>query len=158
MKHMLVLLSVASIAGLIQGACTARPQTPSAARASCLAASVEKLRADPGRYSRKPICLTGYLGPMVAYGEASARLFSTPEAARNTPSDYLAIGVPMTLLSQERLARYSSQKIEVRGIFHYDRKCWPKPGKAEADYQCFPPRPMEVRNARITFEDGTQMP
>lgn len=96
--------------------------------------------------------MSGFLGRMVPYGEASAQLFSTREEAESGSSEhYVTLGVRMTIVTQEKLSRHSAQPVQVEGVFAFDPLCWPRPDQAEADYSCFPPRPMRVEHARLLF-------
>lgn len=116
----------------------------------CERVSVQQLWDNPWPYGEKRVCVSGYLGHMIPYGEESADLFATAEDAKLRQSvRYVTLSVPLTIDAQEELARYSDTKLDAVGTFHFDERCWPQHGEKEASYQCFPPRPMKLLNAKI---------
>jgi hypothetical protein len=118
----------------------------------CTSAAIDDLWANPSAYQRRRVCVSGFLGRMVPYGEDRPDLYSTREEAETRHSDrYVTIGVPMTISSQESLSRHSAQPLRVQGVFEYDARCWPRSGQGEAEYSCFPSRPMRIANAELTF-------
>lgn len=133
--------------------CAPRSDVRSVGRAEeCTPAAIDDLWANPRAYARRRVCVSGYLGRMVPYGEDSPKLYSTSEEAETTRSErYVTIGVPMTITSQEELSRHSVRPLRVQGVFEFDDRCWPQAGQTQADYTCFPSRPMRISNARVSF-------
>jgi hypothetical protein len=118
----------------------------------CTAASIDDLWANPGAYRGRRVCVSGFLGRMVPYGEDRPDLYATPEEAQTRHAErYVTIGVPMTIASQEALSRRAVQPVRVEGVFEFDPRCWPPPGQSQAEYTCFPARPMRIANAELTF-------
>lgn len=118
----------------------------------CEQVSIEELWNNPAPHAEKRICVSGYLGHMVPYGEESADLFSSAEQAKSRQSDhYITLSLPLTMKAQEELASYSDRKLDAVGTFHFDRRCWPQSGEKESQYQCFPPRPMKLLNAIVAL-------
>ncbi|HEX8669083.1 MAG TPA: hypothetical protein VF727_12020 [Allosphingosinicella sp.] len=142
------------------GGCAARPGTGDRRLESrCPSPSIQQLSIAPAEFAGRRVCVSGFLARMPEYGESSAELYATEEEAKEASgSTYVTIGVPITIHSQQQLARHSARPIRVDGVFGYDEECWPRKGEKEPEYQCFPPRPMNIRNARILFSDGTEMP
>jgi hypothetical protein len=111
----------------------------------CKQVTVENLWNDPWPYAGKRICVSGFLGRMVPYGEDSADLFATKEEASLRQSErYVTISLLLSLKAQEELAGYSGRLLVVVGTFKFDERCWPRKGEMESRFQCFPPRPMEL--------------
>ena len=120
--------------------------------ATCQRVTIERLWENPGPYGGKTLCLSGFLGRMVAYGEDSADLFATREEAKTRDSEhYVTISLPLTMKVQEELAKYSERKLDVAGIFQFDPKCWPKSGETESRFKCFPSRPMQLLKPEIAL-------
>ena len=150
----------AVIISVVSSSCSHAPDSHFVAQdAGCIAATVQDLGQRPGQYTGRRVCVSGYFGQIVPHGEDEPRLYATREQAETRHADYyLQLGFPFTIPVQARIARYSGQPIRVDGVFEYDPRCWPPPGHPEHAFQCFPPRPMTVRHARVRFSDGYQVP
>jgi hypothetical protein len=124
---------------------------------ACIRTTIAALGADPGRYDGRRVCVSGYFGRIVPYGETSFELFATrPEAEAARADFFLGLGIRWDVMLQERLSRHSANFARVEGIFEHDRQCWPDAGRTESDYICSPPRPMRIRNVLLRFSDGTE--
>jgi hypothetical protein len=116
------------------------------------------LGADPASYNGRHVCVSGFFGRIVPYGETDFELFATKEEAESGRGDFfLGLGVRWDVMLQARLSRHSAEFARVEGIFEHDQQCWPAPGRDESDYRCFPPRPMRIRYALLRFSDGTEI-
>lgn len=148
----MLLLSLAS------SSCSADRRRPTSGASSCALATIDQLWMDPGAYQRRRICLVGFLGRMVAYGEDSPKLYATRDEAENTESErFVTIGIPMSVQIQERLSRHSVQPLRAEGVFEFDARCWPQAGGSQSDYTCSPSRPMRIAHARITFPGSSDV-
>ena len=126
--------------------------TAATGRRRCVDVTIDSLWNHPVEFSNRRICVVGFLGRMVPFGEDSPKLFATAEEAETNSSEhYITIGVRMTIPSQEMLSRHSVQPLRVEGIFGYDPRCWPQGNQPVAEYTCFPSRPMRLARAKITF-------
>jgi hypothetical protein len=120
--------------------------------ARCKQVTVEMLWANPWPYAEKRICVSAYLGHMVLYGEDSVDLYDTKqEAERRDSQHYITVSVPLTMKSQEEIARHSDQKLDAVGIFRFDSRCWPQKGEETSRFQCFPSRPMNLIDPSIAL-------
>lgn len=157
--HKLHLVGLLALTVVSSAACVVAQPTNSAGTGSeCVATTIEDLARNPGQYDRRRICVAGFLGRMVPYGETSAELFATRQQAESIQADvYLELGVPLDLRRQEILSRYSGQPARVEGIFEFDARCWPNAGQTEPEYDCFPPRPMRVTRPELQFANGTSV-
>jgi hypothetical protein len=110
------------------------------------------------KYAGKQVCVSGFLGQMVPYGEDQAELFATREQAlsRRAPV-YLHVGFRLTLKLQPLLAKHSGERAMAVGTFDFDRRCWPQTSEGQPA-TCFPRRPMSVHQGSIIFADGTRVP
>jgi hypothetical protein len=110
---------------------TEMPQSAS----DCQEITVEQLWLAPRSFAGDRVCVTGFLGSMVAYGEESAELFATREAAEaRTSEHYITVSAPMGGPEQVELAGLSGQPLTIVGKFELSEICWP-PGVSES--QCY---------------------
>lgn len=153
-----LIASIALVLLGLGGSCTTLQAPPSAGRAaSCVRATIDELGRNPGQYGGTRVCLSGFFGRMIPYGETSAELFATKEQAETIHADYyVELEVELDLRTQERLSHYSAQPVQVEGIFEFDAECWPQGENAEPDYTCFPPRPMRLSYPLLRFSDGAR--
>ena len=122
---------------------------------ACVRATIADLWNDPSPYAGKRLCVSGFLGRMVRYGEDSADLFETKEDAGPRHSEhYVTISLPLTIAAQEELSGYALRKLIVVGTFEFDARCWPKAKESKSRYQCFPSRPMQLLKPEIAFGDN----
>jgi hypothetical protein len=124
---------------------------------TCVRVTIAELAANPARFGGRRICVSGYFGRVIPYGETSTELFATNEEAESGRAEaYLELGVRLNVTVQERLSHHSGEFVNVDGFFEYDPRCWPVSNERESAYRCFPPRPMRVRNTLLRFADGTE--
>lgn len=92
------------------------------AEPSCVHVKVDVLAIDPANYAGKLVCVSGFLGQMVPYGEEEAGLYGTRDQAlsRRAPA-YLHIGIRLTVDLQTQLARRSGEQAVAIGTFDFDR-------------------------------------
>jgi hypothetical protein len=122
------------------------------ARSNCRQVTIDELWNNPWPYRDQRVCLSGFLGRMVPYGEDSPDLFATRQAAADRLSrQYLSLGVQMSLLVQKELAAKSERKFDVVGTFEFDAQCWPGQDGVESAFHCFPPRPMTIRQVELAL-------
>lgn len=145
------------LAALSTPSCTAIQALAPASGTGCISTTIEGLAHRPREYSGRRVCVSGFLGQMVPYGEDSAKLYATREEAAATHAEYyVALSLPWSIQMQEALSRHSLEPLQVEGVFEFDADCWPRAGQAQSDYICFPPRPLRIRHARLAFADGVQ--
>lgn len=118
---------------------------------SCDQVIMEQLWNTPWAFGGRRVCVEGYLGQMVPYGEDSAELFETRAEAVSRHADrYITILVPMTADNQERLASVSLSRVRVEGVFEFNERCWPSRATGEPSrFRCAPARPMELADPAI---------
>jgi hypothetical protein len=123
---------------------------------ACVETTIRALAANPIAYEGRRVCVSGFFGRIVPYGETSFELFATTtEAETRHAGLFLDLGVRWDARLQERLSRHSAEGARVEGIFEHDPQCWPAPGRGQPDYMCSPPRPMRIRYILLRFLDGT---
>lgn len=147
----------ASFALVVSSCSSALPERMSRSNGSCLEATVEMLESAPHSYEGRQVCITGFFGSMVPYGEDTPKLYATVQEATALSSRYVRLYLPFEGNTQERLSRYSAQAARARGVFHFEAPCWPREDGSDPD-TCFPPRPMTLRHATIIFDDGVHFP
>jgi hypothetical protein len=122
------------------------------ATSGCRRVTIDELWTNPWPYEDQRVCLSGFLGRMVPYGEDSPDLFATKQAAADRHSvQYLKLGIRMSMPVQEKLASFSERMLDVVGIFEFDASCWPSQDGVESKFRCFPPRPMAIRHAELAL-------
>ncbi len=137
-------------------ACVTAPRSPVKTSESCL--TVDQLALNSLTLNNRPICVEGYLGEMVPFGEDAVEIFATRRQAKEKRAEYYVhIGVRLTPELQPRFAARALERIQARGIFETDKVCWPE-SSGGRPYTCFPPRPMRLRKASIRFSDGSVLP
>ena len=149
-----LVLPVLTVAG-----CASAGHSPrSVAAQTCEHVTVGTLAESPREYEGRTVCVSGYLGRMVPYGEEDAELFSTREQAEAKRADYyLHIGLRLTLDLQPKLAAHGLESVVASGVFHVDPSCWPQTTSGKPA-TCFSLRPMRVSGARVILADGTSLP
>ena len=140
---------------LLASACRSIP--PGAAVGpGCVQVSIQELSAEPNRYEGRHVCVSGFFGWIVPYGETRFELFATREQAESGLADtLLGLGIRWDVMLQAELARHSAEFVRVEGIFEHNPRCWPAEGRDEPDYNCFPPQRMRIRYAFVRFPDGS---
>jgi hypothetical protein len=124
---------------------------------ACLPATISDLARSPENYRGQRVCTQGFLGRIVSAGEDSPKLYATREEAQRTFADaQIDLDIPFDLQTQERLSRFSTQPLRVEGTFDFDSQCWPRRGRNEPDYHCFPLYPMRMGDAHLIFNDGSR--
>src|SRR3954471_12627703 len=107
-------LAVTCIALTLVTPTSASAHSPRASRASakCIKARVERLWRNPTRFLGQRVCVSGFLGRMVTYGEAAPELYSSKEDAESAYSEKrIVLGFPFNVRVQERLSLYSAQRL-----------------------------------------------
>jgi hypothetical protein len=129
-----------------------RDELSAEAAGHCERVTIAELWSNPWPYAGRRVCISGYLGRMVSYGEDSLDLFASKEdaAERHSPQ-YLSLGVQMTLLAQKELASYSERRLTAVGTFEFDEACWPTRNGVASKFKCFPPRPMTIRDVELAL-------
>jgi hypothetical protein len=149
--HMHLVIFAVACTGITRPSVIA-DRLPSEATIDCKQTTILDLWSNPWPYKGQRVCLTGFLGRMVKYGEDGPDLFATKaEAANRKSRQFLSLGVPMDLLVQKDLALNSERKLDVVGVFEFDARCWPTPNGIESKFKCSPPRPMSIRQVSLAF-------
>jgi hypothetical protein len=92
---------------------------------SCTRVTIKKLSNNPGNYQGKRVCIAGYLRKMIPYGEDSAALVAEKkDAVWRSSAAMINVSVPLTMWTQEKLARYSGERLRAVGIFRFDRRVY----------------------------------
>lgn len=133
------------------------PVQSASAPPSCLGATVDQLWDEPSRFDGRRVCVAGFLGRMVAYGEDSAELYGSKDDAeeRHTPR-FLVLGLPLTLSRQAQLPQHSTQLVLAWGVFAFEPSCVMQSGRIPAGCRSY--RPARLRVERLTFSDGNHLP
>jgi hypothetical protein len=147
-----------AVLGLAAASCTAaHPARSRGTPTRCTTTTIDQLWRNPPQFEGRRICVSGFLGRMVPFGEASPELFSTRAEAESTYSDRrIVLGLPFTLRVQERLSRYSLQPLQVEGVFQLESPCLPVAAPAQRNTVCDPPPEMRIAGARLTFAEGAR--
>lgn len=125
----------------------ARPRS-----AGCLTVTADDLWRNPPQFVGKRVCLFGYLGRMVPYGEASPEVFSTREDAESTYSDRrVTLGIPFTIPVQERLSRRSGQQLRAEGVFELETPCILAAIPVPDGSVCNPAPSMRIVHPHVAF-------
>jgi hypothetical protein len=125
----------------------------------CVETTVGELWRDPKPFVGRKVCLSGFLGRMVPYGEDSPKLYATPDEAEATKLERFAtLGISLTIPVQERLSRYSAQPLRVEGVFVLEHPCLLDPQLSPSDSICSPPPSLRIAGARLIFADKTEFP
>lgn len=145
------------LVGLFEGSCLSTASADLHRNAdACLVTTIAALGVDPGRYEGRRICVSGFFGRIVPYGETNFELFTTRQQAEQQQADlFLDLNIRWEVRLQAELSRHSSEFARVEGIFEHDQQCWPRSGQVGTDYNCYPPRPMRLRYILLRFADGT---
>jgi hypothetical protein len=149
--------------GLAAASCVPQ-EVPTAAKAeaskeSCISTTIDALWRNPPEFENRRVCVSGFLGRLVPYGEATPEIFSTKEDAEPAFSDRrVVLGLPFTLEVQERLSRYSVQPLRVEGVFQLESPCVPAKNKFSQDTVCESAPEMRISGARLTFMSGAKFP
>ena len=142
----LALLGSAAIASCA----AAHPSGSVETQSQCLTVTIEQVRHNPPEFEGRRICLSGFLGRMIPYGEATPELYSTREDAQSTYSDRrVVLGVTFTVPVQERLSRHSLEPLRVEGIFELESPCVPVAHPLQRDTVCSLPPEMRISHARV---------
>jgi hypothetical protein len=129
----------------------------SRAWAKCIDATVERLWRNPTRFVGRRVCVSGFLGRMIPYGEAAPELYPTKEDAEVAFSEKkIVLGFPFNVRVQERLSPYSARRLHVNGVFMLESACVPAADPFRTGTACDPPPEMRIGDARLRFLDGTQ--
>lgn len=144
--------------GLTAVSCAAADSSgPPGTSATCVTVTIDDLWRNPPRFLGRRVCVSGFLGWMIPYGEATPELFSTREDAESTHSDRrIVLGLPFTLQVQERLSRHSLQPLQVEGRFQLESPCTLASDSTQNDTVCDLPPQMRIARARLTFADGAR--
>jgi hypothetical protein len=122
---------------------------PIARGQGCALATVSDLRRSPEVYTGHIVCVTGFLGQLVEYGEDSPDIYATREQAISRfTDDYVTLGVRFDVQTQKRLYRYSTRRMTVRGRLVVDPLCRSNPSQRGVP-KCIPDRPMKIESAQI---------
>ena len=133
------------------------PVASARTRGGCTAVTIDQLWRTPPSFEGRRVCVSGFLGDLIPYGEASPQLFATREEAQRAYSNrYLTIGIPFTMQVQERLSHHSVQPLEVEGVFTLEFPCVFATGAARNESVCEPPIEMRIAHARLTFANGAR--
>lgn len=152
-------IAAVTAAYLVASCSTAHGSKPNRISTPCITTNIGDLWRDPKRFTNKRVCLSGYLGRMVAYGEDSPKIYATESEAQATKLERFAtLGIPFTIPVQERLSRYALRKVQVEGIVELEFPCGSQPTSEPTDSLCSPPPSLRIAKARLQFADGTQFP
>jgi len=143
------------------GSCTAGAQPraihQSSLSARCIEVTIDELWRNPPEFEGRRVCVSGFLGRMVRYGEASPELFATRRDAASTFSDRrIVIGIRFTIPVQERLSRHSLHPLRVEGVFELESPCLPRAREAQPGTVCSQPPEMRIALPRLIFANGTR--
>jgi hypothetical protein len=145
------------VAATIASCTPAHPAASHWGRESCALVTIDDLWRDPPRFEGRRVCVTGFLGQLIPYGEATPELFRTRAEAESTHSDHrVVLGLPFTLLVQERLSRYSLRPLRAEGVFNLESECRPTKRARADDTVCEAPPEMRISSARLRFADGAR--
>lgn len=151
-----LVMLVASLAA----SCSSRPPARAGlTEGKCIATTVGEVWHNPQPFAGRRVCLSGYLGRIVPYGEDSPKLYATPDEAEATRLErFVTLGIPFTIPVQERLSRYSVQPVKVEGIVALEHPCLSEPAATPSDSLCSPPPSLRIARARLSFADAAQFP
>lgn len=119
------------------------------AAASCELVSAEALLAKPSIFRGKQLCVRGYLGKMVSFGEDSPKLLTTRASSDNWSSDFISLDLVMNIANQKRLAAHSTERILVSGRIVLDDECWAV--RAQNGGRCWPVSGVSIRTDGLRF-------
>lgn len=148
------------LAASLAASCSSHPPARAgSAEGKCIATTVGEIWHNPKPFAGRRVCLSGYFGRIVPYGEDSPKLYATPEEADATRLErFVTLGIPFTIPVQERLARYSVQPVRVEGIVTLEHPCLSEPVATPSDSLCSPPPSLRISRARLNFADAVQFP
>lgn len=129
------------------------------ARQACIRTTINEIWYNPKKFTKQRICISGYLGKMVKFGEDSPKIYTTVEEARELRLHRFAtLGIPFTTANQERLSQRSLKEVQVEGVLELELPCLSEPTLKSTDSVCSPAPSLRIAKARLRFADGAHFP
>jgi hypothetical protein len=109
------------------------------------------------RFLGRRVCVSGFFGRMITYGEAAPELYPSKADAEAAFSEKkIVLGFPFNVRVQEQVSRHSAQPLRVTGVFVLEYPCHPAVEPVRNGTACDPPPRMRIEHARLRFLDGTE--